>query len=134
VDGATPDARRVLVVGRTADNGRIIEEVVRSWMLETVACTSLQESREILAQEDFALVFCEDRFDGGVYADVLAAIRDRSKVPFVVMVSEATQDFDLGKARELGALDVLPSPCSRRDVQWMVIRATQVGRGSRSLR
>lgn len=93
-------------------------------------CASLQESRDVLRDESFAAVFCEDCFEGGTYRDFLALAQRPRKVPVVVMVSESTQHLALKDAMALGAFDVIPNPCSKKDVQWMVIRATKPERSA----
>jgi DNA-binding NtrC family response regulator len=103
-------------------------------MFETVVCSSLQESRQLLEREDFALVFCEDRFEDGAYRDLLTQAQRPRRVPVVVMISTADPDAIFQDAMALGALGVVPVPCSRKDVQWMVIRATQQGQARRSAR
>ena len=127
----TAMTRRVLVVCQDAGNSRVIEEATRSWMFETVACTSIQESRNLLDKQDFALIFCEERGADGTYRDLLSVARTR-RVPVAVMISDTNQDFVFREAMALGAFDVVASPCSRKDVQWMVIRATQKESVSRS--
>ena len=111
----------------------MIEEAIQSWGFETVVRASLEDSRESLRRQDFALIFCEDECEDGTYRDLLSMVRD-NKIPVVVMTPLAEQGCVLGEAIELGALDVLPSPFSRQDVQWMVISATQRGSVSRIAR
>ena len=93
-----------------------------------MACSSLQESRDLLSKKDVALIFCDEHFDGGSYSDLLAMVRRPRKVPVVVFVSDENRDSVLRQAKDLGAMDVMPSPCGRTDVQWMVIQATRTNR------
>lgn len=93
-------------------------------------CASLQESRDVLRDESLAAVFCEDCFEGGTYRDFLALAQRPRKVPVVVMVSESNQHLAPKDAMALGAFDVIPNPCSKKDVQWMVIRATKQERSA----
>jgi DNA-binding NtrC family response regulator len=119
-------ARRVLVVGGDSKNYRLIEESLRSWTFETVVCSTLPEARALVKKKAFALIFCEARFEGGRYADLLWP-RSMSKTPVVVMLPDANQDDAFQEATELGAWDVLPVSCTKNDVQWMVIHAMQRG-------
>ena len=123
---AAPTAitRRVLVVCRDVDVARVIEEATQPWMFETEVRSSLRESRDLVEKRDFALIFCEECCEDGTYQDLLSTGRSR-KVPVVVMISDADQDFVFREAMALGAFGVVARPCSRKDVQWMVIRATQ---------
>lgn len=117
---STAVKRQVLIVGSEAVNRRAIEEAAIGWMLETIVCSSLQESKAHLSKQDVAVIFCQDRLKDGTYRDLLSVV---SKVPVVVMITDVNQDGVHREAIELGALDVVASPCSRKDVQWMIIRA-----------
>jgi DNA-binding NtrC family response regulator len=119
-----------MVVGRDRELGRVIAEATQPWMFETVVCSSCWESLDLLDGEDFALIFCEERWEGGTYRDLLSAMGSR-KAPVVVMISGENRDLVFREAMELGAFDVAANPCSRQDAQWMVIRATQKHRGIR---
>lgn len=123
----TDITRRVLVVCSRAANSQVIENAVREWMFDTVVCSSVREAEDLLTKRDFALVFCEDRFKEGTYVGLLSVFGHHSKVPIVVMISDVDQDFVFREAMALGAFGVIPNPCSAKDVQWMVVRATQHG-------
>lgn len=122
--GLTAFTRRILVVCRDTASSRVIEEATQPWMFETVACSSIQESKNILDEQDFVLIFCEERGADGTYRDLLSMTRAR-KVPVAVMLSDTNQDLVFREAMALGAFGVVGSPCTRKDVQWMVVRATQ---------
>ena len=129
--GLTAFTRSVLVVGRSTGNCRVIEEATQPWMFETVACSSIQESKDILDKQDFVLIFCEESGEDGTYRDLLSMTRTR-KVPVAVMLSDTNQELVFREAMALGAFGVVGSPCSKKDVQWMVIRATQRESATRS--
>jgi DNA-binding NtrC family response regulator len=114
--------RQVLVVSSEAANRRAIEEVTRAWMIDAIVCSSLQESRAVLSKQGVAAVFCEDRLTDGTYRDLLPIV---PKVPVIVMISDGKDESADREAIALGALDVIGSPCSRQDVQWMIIRTIQ---------
>ena len=126
--------RRVLVLSQNIENSRVIEDATQPWMFETVVCSSLEESRRLLDREDFVLVFCEDGFEGGAYRDLLSQSQRPRRVPVVIMISGADRDAVFQDAMALGAFGVVGVPCSRKDVQWMVIRATHQGQSRRSAR
>lgn len=117
--------RRVLVVSGDAANSQRIADAIRAWTFETVTCTSLRESRNLLQKREFALIFCEDRIADGAYTDLLPISQDSDKTPVVVMTRDGSEDNAFREATHSGAWDVLPIPFSRNDVQWMVIHATR---------
>jgi DNA-binding NtrC family response regulator len=122
--------RRILAVGSDRASGQVIEHATQAWMFETRVCSSLREAENLLAKQEFALIFCEERFEGGTYRELLSVIRGSHRVPVVVMISDVEEESAFREAMELGAFGVLASPCSTKDVQWMVIRAAQQGTNS----
>jgi DNA-binding NtrC family response regulator len=121
----TAITRRVLVVCSDAAESQVIEDATRAWMFETVVCSSLRESQELLAGKEFALVFCRETLEDGTYSDLLSLVKGTHGVPVVVMISDVEEDQLFREAMALGAFGVVPHPCSTKDVQWMVIRATR---------
>jgi CheY-like chemotaxis protein len=47
------------------------------------------------------------------------------RTPVVVMISDMNRGPTYREVLEAGAFDVIASPCSKKDVQWMVLRAMQ---------
>jgi DNA-binding NtrC family response regulator len=116
----------VLIVSSDEANRQVIEEVSHSWMLESVACASLQEARSLLSRQGFGVIFCQDSLPDGTYGDLQSAVRHPSRnTRMVVLMSDVNKDQTYREAMTLGAFDVVPSPCSRKDIQWVIIRATR---------
>jgi len=102
-------------------------------MLETLICPSVQGARTVAVRPDIAVVFCDDVLPDGSYRELLAALpRMTRKVPVVVVMSGADRDRTYREAMEEGAFDVIPSPCSKQDVQWVVIRAMDLAQMPRT--
>jgi len=102
----------------------VIEAATQPWMFETMVCSSLEDASGALDEHEFAVVFCEERCGEGTYRDLLSLARAR-KVPVVLMISDPSREAAVQEAMTLGTFGVITDPCSRKDVQWMVIRATQ---------
>lgn len=130
----TGTRKSVLIVCSDPANSQVIEEVTHGCMLEGVICLSLAEARTEIAKPGLALVFCDDVLGTGSYRDLLALLPKASRrVPLVVVMSEENRDQTYRDAMEQGAFDVIASPCTKQDVQWVVIRAmdlTQVPRSA----
>lgn len=122
--------RRVLVIGRNLENRKVIHDALRQWNFEIVGSSSLLESADLLNRHEYALAFCEQQGEDSAFRDFLSRAR-RSRVPVVVLTATSGEQETLQQALALGASDVLPSPCSKQDVQWMVIWATQQKPGAR---
>lgn len=102
----------------------MIEDAVRGCMLEAINCSSLQDAQTLMARSDVALVLCDGRLPAGICRELLAMPpKAGRKVPIVVIVPEAERDDAYREAMGQGAFEVLASPCSKQDVQWLVIRA-----------
>lgn len=105
---------------------QVITEAVQSCMLEAVNCSSLEEAQQLMARSDIALVLCDDRLRAGTCRELLAMPpRAGRKVPIVVIMPEPVGDDAYREDIGQGAFEVLASPCSRQDVQWVVIRAME---------
>jgi DNA-binding NtrC family response regulator len=116
----------VLIVSPDAANKGVVEEVSKRWTLESVACSSLQEAKCLLVRQGFGIVFCQDVLPDGTYRDLLSTVQlPANKTRVIVLISDAGKDGAYREAMELGAFDAVPSPCSKKDVQWVIIRATQ---------
>lgn len=103
-------------------------------MLESLICPSIQNASPLIARPDIALTFCDDYLPDGSYRDLLNALpRVTRRAPLVVVMSGEDRDRTYREAMEQGVFDVIASPCTRQDVQWIVIRAmdlTQLARAS----
>ena len=116
----------MLVISSDVGNSRVIEEVSNSWMLESVVCPSLTEAKSLLGMQGFGVIFCQDQLQDGTYRELLSAVRHPAcRTRVVVLISDGDKNRTCRDAMELGAFDVVPSPCAKKDVQWVIIRATQ---------
>jgi DNA-binding NtrC family response regulator len=114
----------VLIVCSDPTDSQVIEEVTRGCMLEGIICPSLAEARAAITKPGVALVFCDDVWGQGSYRDLLNLLpKAGRRVPLVVVMSEENRDQTYRDAMEQGAFDVIASPCTKQDVQWVVIRA-----------
>lgn len=116
----------VLIVSSEGTTIRMVEEVTTSWMFERVVCSHLQEATSVIARQGFGVIFCDDRLRDGTYRELFSAVaRSGRKARMVVLMPDAEGNDARREAMELGAFDVISTPCSKRDVQWVIIRATQ---------
>ena len=101
-----------------------MQSALSNWAIEPVYCSTLQEARSFLPDETFSLIFCEDTLSDGTYRDILCPPGKPMKTRLVV-ISEVSDDQKYNEAKQMGAFDVIWSPCRQSDIQWMVIRAIQ---------
>ena len=86
----------------------------------------------MITKPDLALIFADDLLPDGSYRDLLAALPAGHKIPLVVVMSGEDRDRTYREAVEGGALDVIANPCSKQDVQWIVIRAMELAQSART--
>jgi DNA-binding NtrC family response regulator len=120
----TTQAWRVLIISSEA-NRDIVKSAMSHWGLEPTCCSSFQQARSLLPDETLSLIFCEDRLADGTYRDLLRGFGKPLKTRFVVISPAPELEAAYNEALQLGAFDMIASPCSKSDVQWMIIRAVQ---------
>jgi len=113
----------ILISGSADDDCRVLTQVLRDWKLTPLHCSSPQEAIEILSERPVLLVFCDLRsgeagFDGLVQ---LIGLKPRTRV--VAIVPESMGDGVYRAIMQMGAFNVIASPCRRSDVQWSIIFA-----------
>lgn len=113
---------RILTIG-TGENSRIVANAISHWAVETVCCSTLEEARRLLPDAGISLIFCEDEFKDGTYRDLLYALSRPSKNRVVVISSVPELEEKYDEAKGLGVFDMIPSPCRRSDVQWVIVHA-----------
>jgi len=118
----TTTARRVLIVAEEA-NREIAKSAIGQWALEPVCCSSVQEARALLPDPGVILILCEEQLVDGTYGDMLRTLGRAGKNRFVVISETPDADDKYEEAMQMGAFEVIASPCRRSDVQWIVIRA-----------
>jgi len=119
-------------------NREFVRNAMNQWAMEAVSCSSLQEARDLLPDSTFSLIFCEETLPDGTYLDVLNIQGKALKTRVVVISDMSHVEEKYQQAMDLGAFEMIASPCRASDVQWVVIRAIQeesrhAGRRARSL-
>ncbi len=106
-------------------NRQLIESAILEWSLEVCWCLTLKEARRGLRRGNHALVLCEAELQDGTYLDVLATLKHKLDQIRVIVLAESHSEVGYNHAIESGAFDVISSPCSRTDVQWIIMQAVQ---------
>jgi DNA-binding NtrC family response regulator len=116
----------VLIISTTA-NCEIAKSAMSHWALDPICCSSLREARALLLDAGASVIFCDAQLQDGTYQDLLRTL-DKTTTNHFVVITSAPDDEKYEEAMQLGAFDVIVSPCRRSDVQWIVIRAMQEDR------
>jgi DNA-binding NtrC family response regulator len=110
----------------SAENRQVVESATLEWSLEVCWCASLEEARPGLRRGKHALIFCEAELPDGTYRDVMELLKQEKLNPAsVIVLSDSHLESCYGQAIEMGVFDVISAPCSRTDVQWIIMQAVQ---------
>jgi len=109
----------------TGENRDVVTAAMSHWSIEAVPCSGVREARTLLPSARPSLIFCEEDLPDGTYRELLNDVSKTAKTRVVVISASAEQDAHYNEALELGAFDMIASPCRRSDVQWIAIRAMQ---------
>ena len=115
---------RVLVVS-PGENREAVTSAMSHWSVDPICCSSIKEARTLLPNARPSLIFCEESLADGTYRDLLRDLSKSAKTHLVVMSPQPDQNEIYNEALNLGAFDMIASPCRRSDVQWIAIRAMQ---------
>ena len=107
----------------SAENRQVVESAIMEWSLEVSWCSTLQEARPGLLRGKHVLVLCEAELPDGTYQDVMRVLKRKLDQVRVIVLSPSENCYN--QAIEMGAFDVISSPCSRTDVQWIIMQAVQ---------
>ena len=115
---------RVLVVS-ASENRDLVTSALSHWAIDPVCCSGVAEAVRLLPDAHPSLIFCEEVLADGTYRDVLRELSKSAKTRLVVISPATDRDDTYNEAINLGAFDMIASPCLRSDVQWIAIRAMQ---------
>jgi len=114
---------QILVVSSDQDHLHTLTSILQKNGWTPLHATRLSECRDLLAKQNFGLVFCERRLADGTYRDLLSAAHmPNRRVPIVVTSRLADWDEYL-EALRYGAVDLIASPCKPNDVSSAIAQA-----------
>ena len=99
----------VLVASSELENRRSLLHILDSLSLNAISCRSVDEAREVLAQRDVDMIFCDESLVGGTYCDLLNPSVRRKRLPVVIAIRNGDWDEYL-EAMRLGAFDAVRYP------------------------
>ena len=113
----------VVIASSEPSDSQALRGLLAERGLNAMCFSTVKETRDSLAGNNVSIVFCEQRLADGSFRDLLMAAK-KSKPQAFVIVTSRTDDSEVSReAMRMGAYEVLPSPCSPGDVDWVVIRA-----------
>ena len=114
---------QILVASSEPENRRALTAVLNREGFDTICVSRVSECQEVLAWQNIRLVFCDRRLPDGGYRDVLALTRSLSRKVWIVVTSRLADWDEYLEALQLGAFELIVSPCQPSDVVWILIQA-----------
>jgi DNA-binding NtrC family response regulator len=118
----------ILIASADLEGRRRLANILSKLEVDPLTTSSIRESKEIIATERVALIFCDRLLSDGNCYDLLNASK-AGKTKARIVVTSSTADWDeFLEAMRLGAFDVIASPCRATDVEWMIIQTLRYER------
>jgi DNA-binding response OmpR family regulator len=113
---------RLLAICST-ENRDLLHNAFAHWSLKIGWCSTLGEARHALRRRKHPLVLCEAQLPDGSFRDVCELLGRRLKNTRLIILTSNDLETCYSEAIGLGAFDVMLGPCSRTDLQWILMRA-----------
>jgi len=118
---------RALLVSPRLEVRKPLLHVLESFSTDVVCCATLQQAEEVLANQSFEVVFCDEHLPDGSYADLIHSNHYERLIPRVIVVTRVGEWELYLEALRKGAFDVVRAPWHATDVEMTVIRALREG-------
>ena len=118
----------VLIASSDIENRNAIRAILTEDGLNTICASTVKETQEVLAMTPVSIVICDRQLADGSFRDLLHLAK-REKPQVLVVVTSRKGDWrDDVAAKQVGAFEVILSPCQRSNVEWAVITALRAWR------
>jgi DNA-binding NtrC family response regulator len=115
-------AWKVLIVADPEND--TITDTLLDWGIGVIHCRSVREARESLEEQQVAQVFCQAKLSDGTYRDVVGIAKStQAEARVIVLIPKESPEHSFQEAIRAGAVDGIPSPVRRPQVQWEVVQA-----------
>ncbi len=113
----------ILVASSDLETRRALDHILTEEGYETICTSRVSECFEVLSRQPIALVFCDRHLSDGSYRDLLKGSKPLSQKVRVVVTSRQADWDEYKEALQVGAFDLIASPCQPTDVLWAIIHA-----------
>lgn len=116
-----PRPLRIMLVEDHEDTRCILQRLMTRWGHQVTAASSVAEARQVLAIGSFDLLLSDFGLPDGTGLDVIAALRETSEIPAVVM-SGYGMEADLERTRAAGFAEHLVKPITADTLKQLIHR------------
>lgn len=114
---------RVLILSPHLELRRSLRHALESLCMDVTLCSNREQGEEVLAKQEFEVVFCDSYLPDGSYADLIHPFHWAHRTPrVVVVVRKGEREFHLDALKK-GAFAVVEWPGYVTDVELAVLRA-----------
>ena len=114
------NAPRGLVVLSDPDSREAILQILVTFGIEPVPCSTIRKARASMSWEPADVVFCETRFADGSFEDLLFALGSDEPSPPVIVCSRQYDPALYLDLMDRGAFDFIAYPYRTEDVRWIL--------------
>jgi len=107
---------KALVVSPRMEVRKPLLQVLENLSADVISCSNLQQAEEVLAQQSFDIVFCDEHLPDGSYGDLIHADHFDHKIPRVIVATRVGEWELYFEAMRKGAFDVVRAPWYATDV------------------
>jgi len=118
----------VVILSTEIESTRTLKETLSRNGMDALWSYSISDCRQLLAERNIGLVFCDRFMMDGSYRDLLNVTRMLPRKVRVVVVSRSFDWDEYLADLRFGAFDVISSPCRPTDVEWTVSRVSRAER------
>lgn len=113
----------ILVVSSEIRNRNSLRDVLDREGCKTIYVSTVGEYKEMFANQNVDLVFCDHSLADGTYRDILAMMRLRSPCVRLVVTSRLADWEEYLEALDNGAFDLIASPSLAADIIRVIHQA-----------
>jgi DNA-binding NtrC family response regulator len=118
----------VLIASSDIENRNAISAVLAEDGLDTICASTVKETKEALAKMPVSIIICDWQLPDGSFKDLIHLAKKEKPEVLVVVTSRTGHWEERLAAKQLGAFEVIPSPCQRSNVEWALITALRAWR------
>jgi DNA-binding NtrC family response regulator len=120
----------VVIASSDIENLKSIRAVLAEDGLSTICASTVKETQDALVSTPVSIIICDRQLPDGSFKDLLHLAKKERPEVLVVVTSRIDDWKEKVAAKQLGAFEVISSPCQRSNVEWAVITALRADKNS----
>lgn len=117
------DVAPILLGAIDPQNDSTIDQVLEDWNLNAIRSSTFAETCAQITKQRLLLVFCDLSVSENGLQSLLQLIHLEPRARIVALIPESADERISRAVMQMGAFNVIVSPCRRSDVQWTILFA-----------